>query len=165
MNQDIIVTPTFDIKSTFKASLLVFKNQKIALYGIAILLFLILNFYLKDALDLINLWVPLLVFILFISFTIYSIYKTSKRQIQENPRLKEKIIYILNEDYFQEKGETFEVKHFWKDIFKVVEKNEFFLIYTYKNRANFIKKSDLRNNQLNDLKELFNSLNIKKSLK
>ena len=48
---------------------------------------------------------------------------------------------------------------------KVVEKKEWFLIYIEKNTAKVIRKADIKDNQYNELKELFNSLNIKKSLK
>ena len=71
----------------------------------------------------------------------------------------EQITYI--ENYIK----SFDIKYFWKDIVKLEEKNDLFLIYVKKNQAKFIKKSDLKNNQYNELKALFNSLNIKKSLK
>ena len=57
------------------------------------------------------------------------------------------------------------MKYFWKDIFKIEEKNDWFLIYITKDMAKVIRKADLKDNQYNELKELFNSLNIKKSLK
>jgi len=57
------------------------------------------------------------------------------------------------------------MKYFWKDIFKIVEKNDWFLIYITKNMAKVIRKADLKDNQYKELKELFGSLNIKKSLK
>ncbi|WP_396155960.1 YcxB family protein [Flavobacterium sp.] len=45
------------------------------------------------------------------------------------------------------------------------ETKKWFLIYQKKNTALPIIKTDLKDNQYNEIKELFNSINIKKSLK
>lgn len=169
MEKEIIVKPTFDVKSFFKATLSVLFGP-LKFFPIIIVLSLILTivlYFSSDIFsdeDIFSILKPILFLILFSFFFVFYIYKISKKQITENPRLKENIIYILNEEYFQEKGETFEVKHFWNNIYKVIEKKEFFLIYTHKNKANYIKKSDLKDNQYNDIKGLFNSLSIKKKL-
>jgi hypothetical protein len=130
-----------------------------------IFLFNIFGSALLDKFDIFSLLQTIIILVFFLFLFIFSIYRNTQKKILENPRLKENIIYTINKEYFQEKGDSFEVKHFWKNVFKVVEKEEFFLIYISKNKANFIKKSDLKDNQYNELKELFSSLNIKKSLK
>ena len=106
----------------------------------------------------------ILVIPLFLSFFIFSIFRKTKKSILENPRLKENIIYIINNKSFQEKGDSFDLKYFWENIKKIVEEKDFFLIYVAKNNAIVIKKTDLKDNQYIELKELFNSLNIKKKL-
>lgn len=65
----------------------------------------------------------------------------------------------------EEIGDTFNIKFFWKDLKKITEKSNSFYIYTEKNTAKVLLKSDLKDNQYNELKQLFNSIDIKKSLK
>jgi hypothetical protein len=79
--------------------------------------------------------------------------------------LKEDIIIRFKKEYFEETGQTFSVKYSWSEIFKIIEKKEWFLIFLEKNKALPIIKTDLKDNQYIEIKELFNSLNVKKSLK
>ena len=169
MEKEVIIKPSFDVKSTFNASLLVLMSTKLKLYSLFLLTIILINlfsnFALEEKTDIISIIIPFLIFPTIILLSVFFIYRSTKKQIEENPRLKENIVYILNDEYFQEKGDSFEIKHFWKNIIKVVEKKDFFLIYIAKNKANFIRKSDLKNTQYDELKELLSSLNIKKSLK
>jgi len=169
MEKEVIIKPTFDVKSTFNATLLVLMSTKLKLYSLFLLAIISINlfsnFALEEKIDIISIITPFLIFPTIILLSVFFIYRSTKKQIEENPRLKENIVYILNNEYFQEKGDSFEIKHFWKNIIKVVEKKEYFLIYVAKNKANFIRKSDLKNTQYDELKELLSSLNIKKSLK
>jgi hypothetical protein len=166
MEKEIIIKPSFDAKSTFKATMYILGKKSYVIYFTIIFGALLINLYNADFKSNWIEWLPFpIIFPLVIIFSVYKLYSASKKQLKENPRLKEEIFYSINADYFQEKGETFEVKHFWKNLFKIVEKKEMFLIYTLKNRAMLIKKSDLKENQYNELKELFNSIDIKKSLK
>lgn len=169
MEKEIIIKPSFDIKSTFKASLFVGIgniNKYLLYFAFMVLLYAISYFETDKKLKKITIgWFPfILIFPMLIIFTIYAHYKNSKSQIEKNPRIKEDITFILTEDFFQEKGESFDLKHYWKNLYQIVEKKDIFLIYTLKNKALLIKKSDLIDNQYQEIKELFNSLNIKKSL-
>ncbi len=168
MEKEIIIEPKFDVKTTFKATLLVFFSSKNFLYILFIMILFTFSFFGKNIFEETNFFSilqPIIFILFFLSILTFSIYRNSKKQIINNSRLEENIVYVLNNEYFQEKGESFEVKHFWKNVIKVVEKKEFFLIYVTKNKANFIKKSDLKDNQYNELKELLSSINIKKSFK
>lgn len=165
MEDPIVIKPSFDAKSIFKATLLVFGNSRIAIYFIVFFAILTINTFTNASEDK-YFWVPMaIVFPLVILWFLYRIYISSKKQLTENPRLKEDISHTFTADFFQEKGESFDVKYFWKDIAKLVEKQDFFLIYLKKNQAKIVKKSDLKDNQYNELKALFSSLNIKKRLK
>ncbi|WP_460573999.1 YcxB family protein [Flavobacterium koreense] len=95
---------------------------------------------------------------------IFAIYRFTKKTLS-NIKLKENINIKFNSESFEDIGETFNMKYFWKDIFKIVEKRDWFLIYITNDVAKVIRKADLKDNQYNELKELFGSLNIKKSLK
>lgn len=168
MEKEIIIEPNFDVKTTFKATLLVLLSSRYMIYIICLLLLFTFNIFgsiLIEEIDMFSVLQPIIILVLFISVYVFLTYRNTKKQILENPRIKENIVYTLNNEYFQEKGDSFEIKHFWKNIIKVVEKKEYFLIYVAKNKANFIRKSDLKNTQYDELKELLSSLNIKKSLK
>jgi mRNA-degrading endonuclease YafQ of YafQ-DinJ toxin-antitoxin module len=166
MNNDIVIKPSFEAKSNFKATLYLYGTTKRLFLYVSILFIIVSVQYftgqIKDTFIIVSFIIS---FLLVFSYSIFIIYKNQKKQLIENPRLKENIFYIVNNEYFQEKGDSFEVKHFWKNLFQIVEKKDMFLIYTIKNRAILIKKSDLKENQYTELKELFNSINIKKSLK
>jgi amino acid permease len=167
MEKEIIIKPTFDIKSSFKATLQVLLGSKLILLIILILMVIFNNIFVNFnniEISLIETITSILVIPLFLSFFIFSIFRKTKKSILENPRLKENIIYIINNKSFQEKGDSFDLKYFWENIKKIVEEKDFFLIYVAKNNAIVIKKTDLKDNQYIELKELFNSLNIKKKL-
>jgi hypothetical protein len=165
MESQIVIKPSFDANSTFKATLLVYKNSRLFIYLIVIFIIMSISVSTNASHDK-YFWVPLVtVYPLVVIWFVYRIYAASKKQLTDNPRLQEDITHVFTANYFQEKGESFDIKYFWKDIVKLEEKNDLFLIYIKKNQAKFIKKSDLKNNQYNELKALFNSLNIKKSLK
>jgi len=51
----------------------------------------------------------------------------------------------------------------WKESFQIKETDKWFLLYLNKTSALPIIKEDLKDNQYNELKQLFNSLDIKKS--
>ena len=95
---------------------------------------------------------------------LFSVYKLTQTRLS-NVKLKENIFIKFNTQYLENVGDSFNMKYFWKDIFKIVERKEWFLIYIDKKCAKVIRKADLKYNQYNELKELFSSLHIKKSLK
>lgn len=165
MENQITIKPSFDSKSIFWASLAMGANYRIIIYFIIILVFAAFKFSQVGLSSYTDLIPFVIVFPLVLGALLFGIYKKSKQQITDNPKIKEDITYIVTNDYFYEKGESFEIKYFWKDVFKVAEKKDFFLIYIKKNVAKIIKKSDLKDNQYNELKALLNSLQIKKSLK
>ena len=80
------------------------------------------------------------VLILVFFIMIYFVYYSTKRMINNNPRLNENIQYVINSEYISEKGDSFEMKHFWKDIVKIEEKDNWYLIYIQKIRALVIRK-------------------------
>jgi mRNA-degrading endonuclease YafQ of YafQ-DinJ toxin-antitoxin module len=170
MEKEIVVKPSYNIESYLRANFYVlFKPWYIFLYSFLLLVgamnFLDYYFDISHNYETIDFPPFSLVIILVPLFLYYSFRKMIKKQLNENPRIKEDISYIFNDEYFQEKGETFEVKHFWKNLTKVVEKKDMFLFYTTKNKALLLQRVDLNDNQYKELKQLFNSIDIKKSLK
>lgn len=110
------------------------------------------------------LYFPDAIFILLPIIIVFTVFKQTKARLSY-VKLKENIFIKFNNEYREDVGESFNMKYFWKDIFKIVEKKDWFLIYIDKKCAKIIRKADLKDNQYNEVKELFSSLNIKKSLK
>ncbi|MEG0848848.1 MAG: YcxB family protein [Flavobacterium sp.] len=168
MEKEIIVKPSFTFKDYFKANLYIYLTRP-AFIIISVVVFLIIlvnvtNIF-SNEVNLKDIFTSSFVFILLYPLLIiYSIYRHTKR-IFKNPRLNENLSIHFNENYMEEVGDSFNMKFFWKDLKKITEKKDWFLIYLEKNSAKVLNKSDLKNNQYNELKQLFNSIDIKKSLK
>ena len=168
MEKKIIVKPSFVFKDYFKAYLyLQSRKTSFIIVSIAISIIIILNlinFYLND-ISAEEIFSSSFIFILFFPILIiFSVYRYTKK-ILSNPKLEENITIHFNKDYIEDVGESFNMKYYWKDLKKITEKSDWFLIYVEKNFAKIIRKADLKENQYNELKELFNSIDIKKSLK
>ena len=175
MDKEIVIKPSFEFKIVFSAmkSMWISKiSNKIALF---IYLFfmscLFISLLLIKHSDLMNLlkefkddYINLLV-VFIIPLFHYLLFYIKSKNLLKNYRLSENIEFIFNKDFFEEKGDTFDIKHFWDKLYKIKECKNYFLIYQNKNRANIIPKTNITDNQYNELKELFSSLNIKKSLK
>lgn len=174
MTKEIIIKPYFEFKTVFSAMKSIWISKASNKILLIILLFftlsLISSLFIFSGAELIELVnsiknnpISLLFFAIpFLSYL--SIYLNAKNQLN-NYRLKENIEFIFNKDYFKEKGETFDINHFWDKLYKIKEHKDYFLIYQTKVRANIIPKKNITSDQYNELKELFNSIDIKKSLK
>lgn len=112
-------------------------------------------------LDLLPFGMVILVWSFIYFLTMFSI----KKNILKNKKNLETQKITFTKDSFLQEGESFRIENFWKESFQIKETNNWFLIYLNKNSALPIIKEDLNNNQHNELKRLFSSLNIKKSLK
>jgi len=168
MDKEIIVKPHFVFKDYFRANLFLAVNKPF-FYIIFPLTVFFLSFdvyYMiqgsKSFIEL--LYFPDAIFILLPIIIVFTVFKQTKARLSY-VKLKENIFIKFNNEYLEDVGESFNMKYFWKDIFKIVEKKDWFLIYIDKKCAKIIRKADLKDNQYNEVKELFSSLNIKKSLK
>jgi hypothetical protein len=98
------------------------------------------------------------------SAILLSMYVKTKR-ILADPRLKEDISFTFNKTMLIDSGQNYSRTFFWSELLQIKETKNFFLIYITKYMVKVIRKVDLKENQYEDLKELFSSLPIKKSLK
>ncbi|KLT68674.1 MULTISPECIES: YcxB family protein [unclassified Flavobacterium] len=107
-----------------------------------------------------------LVLIIFIWFFAYIRLSSNikKKLVKDKRNLETQKITFNRNSYIQE-GETFKIENFWNEMYQIKETKSWLLIYVQKNSALPIIKEDLNDNQYNELKQLFNSLDIKKSLK
>ena len=107
-------------------------------------------------------------FIIFPAVFIFIYFRTlsvMKKTILSNKRNFELQKITFTDNSYVQEGETFKVESFWNETFQIKETKDWFLIYPKKNSALPIIKSDLKDNEYNELKALFNSLDVKKSLK
>ena len=96
---------------------------------------------------------------------IFSAIRGTKRKVLANPKITEKQILTFTQDSFQQKGETYQIEYFWKDLYKIKETKKWFFIYINKASAIVLVKNKLTDNQYNELKSLFDSLIIQKDIK
>ena len=99
------------------------------------------------------------------AFIYFKTISTMKKNILDNKRNFETQKIIFNMQSYIQEGESYKIENFWNETFQIKETKEWFLIYPKKNTALPIIKSNLKDNQYNELNELFNSINIKKSFK
>lgn len=88
-----------------------------------------------------------------------------KKNILKNKKNLEFQKITFTKDSFTQEAESFRIENPWKECFQIKETDKWILIYLTKTSALPIIKSDLKDDQYNELKQLFNSIDIKKSLK
>lgn len=175
MNKDIIIKPTFVVKDYFLVNLGLYAKIPVLWILPIILIYLLIvkdylemqseNYIARPSDDLFP-YLQIVVLIVVIALMIYFIYYSTKRMLTKNPRLNENLQYIFNAEFITEKGETFEMKHFWKDVNKVEEKDRWYLIYLQKTRAFVIRKEDFESKEQEiAFRTLIESINVKKKLK
>lgn len=167
MTKEIVIKPNYVFKDYFKVNLYMLIRKPFVIIFISFtILFIVISSlgYLisNNKENIFDSLKPFYAFIiLFPSLIIFRIHGFTKKSL-ENPKLKEDIEICFAQNHFEETGQTFSVKYLWTEIFKIVEKKECFLIFLEKNVVKIIRKTDLKDNQYNELKELFNSIDIKK---
>jgi hypothetical protein len=110
-------------------------------------------------------YLPIVIILFVWGFIYFRSISSMKKDILKNKKSLETQKIIFKKDSYIQEGETFKVENFWKELYQIKETNDWFLIYPKKNSALPIVKADLKDNQYKELKELFSSIDIKKSLK
>jgi hypothetical protein len=164
MDKEIVVKPHFVFKDYFKANLFLAVNKPFFYIIFSLTIFFLsfdIYYMIQGSKSFIELlYFPDAIFILLPVIIVFTVFKQTKARLSY-VKLKENIFIKFNNECLEDVGESFNMKYFWKDIFKIVEKKDWFLIYIDKKCAKIIRKADLKDNQYNELKELFSSLNIK----
>lgn len=171
MDQEIKINYKNELENLLKASKFILINSKMSKYKIFILTIVFLVSYfsnsnlgeIQETYTFLNI-VPYVFLILMWFFIYYVTISKTRDRILSNSKNFENITLILNNDSYTQEGQTFKVQTFWKDILKLKETKDYYLIFQNEYSALPIFKKDLSEKQNNDLKDLFNSLNIKKSL-
>jgi hypothetical protein len=92
------------------------------------------------------------------------LYITASRNFSRQNRLSENIEYQFEQDYLIIKGESFQTQMTWEKIYKVVLKKNWLLIYTNKQLATPIARTDVWAGEVEDLKRILNSHRVKNNL-
>lgn len=172
MDKEIIIKPKYTFKEYLK---FVFINRfntftfKIVIIIAFIMLIFDFLYWLnlidksifQDGLPSFNIIFPLLVFLILPIL----IFSSTKKSFNNNFRLKEDFSIIFNSEYFQEKGETFDVKTPWKNLKLVSENKNNFLIKHSKQLTSFYPKRFFTNQQIIEFRKLIRSIDIKNKLK
>lgn len=170
MEKEIVINQNLDANQIAKVNILVLYSSKLKyfmfLIGFAILFQLFnaiynpsyLNnssFNLKDLLPVLTL--PFIYYIIW-----SSIKKSSKKVYETNNRLFKNVNYFFNTIEFKITGENFSNSYKWNELKKVKETKNWLLIYTNEYQATAIDKNQQKTETINEIKELLNSINIKK---
>jgi hypothetical protein len=168
MEKEIVIKPHFVFKDYFKVNLFLFlHSSSLAIFIIVDILFL---GYLTYCYTVGIFALSDLLLIYFISFILYPLlilllkYIQTKRSL-EDPRLKEDITFKINKSNFKDIGQSYSRNFNFNEMLKIKETKHFFFFYITKYMVKIVRKADLKDNQYHELKALFNSLTIKKSLK
>lgn len=172
MEKEILIKNNFSIKTYTKALLNVMFPKPILWIIIVVFSLLFINairIIINESAEpnfTLNSLLRTEILVLLLPLVYYLILTQSlKAKFKKNSQNKENIYHILNTDFFQVKGDSFDIKYFWKNLQIIREVKDHFLVFVKSNHFLIINKSDLKNNQYNELKLLFNSIDIKKSLK
>lgn len=128
---------------------------------VILMLFSSIYFVLTDVVKIINnekQWLelidfPSLIFLLLPLVLILSTYRLTEQTLS-NKKLKENITIHIDEAKIQYEGESFHNEYKWKDLVKIKETKNWFLLYVNKNFAQVIRKKDLSTNQVIDLRTI-----------
>jgi len=135
--------------------------RKVRVFLFIFIVFLILSYSLPlDSFLGVSFPKPSLTIILFLIIFPIVIYFGVLKSTKKNPKIKEDITYIITENFLEQKGESFYVKHAFKDLNKSVETKRWFLIYINKLSIIFINKKDVHN-KLPLLRSLLSNINQK----
>lgn len=93
--------------------------------------------------------------------------KNPKKLIETKARYFTNVTYTINNAFFKKQGEGFEISFNWEEIYRIKETPKFYLIFQEKLQAHVIDKAQLDPWQLEDIKEIFESVKpkVKVSLK
>ncbi|MEO8240118.1 MAG: YcxB family protein [Flavobacterium sp.] len=172
MEKEIVIEYKPNIDTLVKVSkYLLFRLPFIKFIPIIIIFVLVQNYFSSfsksekiKSFDIIDL-LPFAIIIITWAYVYFRTLSTMKKNILKNKKNLEIQKLTFKKDSFIQEGESFKIESFWKESFQIKETNDWLLIYLNKNSALPIIKADLKENQYSELKQLFNSIDIKKSLK
>lgn len=170
MEKETTINQSLDSNQLAKINILVLYSSKLKyfiwLIGFAILSQFFFAFYNPSSLTSKNFEIKDVLPILTLPLTYYfiwnSIKKSAKKAYETNDRFFKNVNYFFDNNHFKIKGENFENSYLWNEIKKIKETKNWILIYTNEYQATAIDKNQQKKEIIKEIKELLNSLNIKK---
>lgn len=104
--------------------------------------------------------VPLFVFL----FVPAATYFVAKQNYVSSKRPGEQTVYYFEAGYLRIQGESFSSQLTWDKVHKVTETKKWLLIWQSAQMANAIRKTEVKNGDMHNLKRLLNNLNVKNNL-
>lgn len=96
----------------------------------------------------------------------FVIYNTIRQNYNSSSHLKEPLEIEITTSEIRVKGESFYTKILWNKIFKIVEYNNWFLVYQNNLSAIIIHKKDFQSNEQDDFLKIIKNLDeVPKHLK
>ncbi len=99
-----------------------------------------------------------------LSFLPLITYFAAKRNYISNRRISEQMEYSFDNEFLSISGESFISKLTWEKVYKVSKTKNWIFIWQSKQSANIMHRKDFTNSQLEDLKSILISENIKNNL-
>jgi hypothetical protein len=159
MNKEIVIKPNYIFADYYKIYLsLYFNKLSNKIISTIIILITIFNIYsvLNKDVQFSEIFSTSFTILISYPFLIFFIKYKQTKIILNNPKLKENILIKLNQAGYEFTGESYNIKYNWKEIKKITEKKDWFILNISKNDFKLIRKADLKNNQYEELKNLFN---------
>jgi hypothetical protein len=140
--EDIKVNSSIDLKTYFNISLLIsFKLRTILI--MIVFSALISYFLISDS--SFQLWmkliISLLIFVVYGGLIMLLIYITCRRNFKRSPVLNETLMFTLNADKIELKGDSINVTQTWKYIIKLIEREKYFLLMPTAKSFHFLPKA------------------------
>lgn len=110
-------------------------------------------------------YIPAFIFPIILIIVAFRLKNSIKKNIDKNPRIKEVVNYTVNQSFIEEKGESFSVKHYWNNLNKIEETDKWFLIFVNRHQSLPIFKNQINSETIDQLRLIFNGIDIKKKLK
>lgn len=109
-------------------------------------------------------FIAVLIFLAFISFGL-KFYLTVKKGFKSNKILQEQHIYTFMSEKIHIKGETFESEFNWSSIHKIIEVDDWFVVYQSAQLMNMISKRNLTNEEVLEFRNIVKKSGVKAKLK
>jgi hypothetical protein len=109
-------------------------------------------------------WINYVSVLLIWAVLLWSIDRSIRKSIANNPKSLEPQTLTFTTQGVVSEGLSYKIEYPWSTVIRIKETRRWLLIYVTKNTALVIEKENLTDNEYNDLKKLFASLNVKKKL-
>ena len=170
MEASVIINRQPKIKSLVSASRYILLRMRfVKILCVSVLFISITNLQNKEMIQddssAVPNWISYGVVVLIWILILYRLDFSMRKQLLANPKTLEPQKLSFTSTGFISEGLTYKIEYPWQNILKIKETKRWFLIYISKISAIPIEKENLTEKEYSDLKELLDSLNVKKQFR